>query len=80
MILSLEEFIVWGREGVGRYSCAHSSPQYQVEMSGQLHVPVALLPITSAMQPLWTLRRTEKYLGYVGNRTVILRVLSPQGG
>jgi len=49
-------------------------------MSGQLHVPVALLLITWGLQTLWTLRRTEKYFVSAGNRTVILQVLSPLGG
>jgi hypothetical protein len=50
---------------------------HDTRWSGQLHAPVTLLPIISALQPLWTLRRTEKYLGSAGNRTAILRLLNP---
>jgi hypothetical protein len=55
-----------------------------MEVSGQLHAPVALPPVPIvqeaelAAEPVWTLWRREEPLASTANRTPITRSSSPE--
>jgi hypothetical protein len=66
--------------GGWRYSATHSGPRHRKEVSGQLHVPAALLPGKEplvpieeesgwAPEPVWTQCRREKFPAPTENRT-----------
>jgi hypothetical protein len=50
----IRQFLYIRRSYQKRYSCTYSQPQQQMEVSGELHAPAALLPGKSPNKPLNT--------------------------